>query len=119
MFTLLILAALDVPQIGRFYFTDPDRGAPAILPALALPRVAGGFLPAPNPPSDRSFGVKTGRGEVAMTRVLFDEMFDPVRVYPNVGPARCWRLTYRIKIIEPGGKVRVVYVDRHALVRTP
>lgn len=118
MVTLLVWATLLAPPVGRFYFTDPDRSTP-ILPAAALPRVAGGLLPPPPPPSDRFLRVNKARGEFVLTRVVVDERFDAARFYPLVGNARLWRLTYRIKIIGPGGELRSVYVDRNALVLVP
>jgi hypothetical protein len=122
MIAWLMFAAASVVPIGQHFLADPSRRTP-ILPAAAVPRVAGGWLPPPGPPSPeyiRSALAAAARlpGDVIVVHGLERERVSAPRLYPGVGLAIEWQLTYRCQVVGPDGPY-TVYTDRTALVRLP
>lgn len=122
MFTVLMVMVVDVIPLGQHYLADPDSRTP-VLSALVQPFVTGGWLPPPGPPSQK-YIFKTladgGRkpGDVIVSHKIIKDQVRVQRLYPKVGLAREWNLTYFCEINGPDGPYGV-YTDRTALIRVP
>jgi hypothetical protein len=119
---VLFHGLLFLLRLGEWYLTDPTDQA-VILPRAAVPRVAGGVLPPPGPPSNRYIMAAlaaAGRtpGDVIVSHRLEREVVLAPRPFPLVGRARLWQVTHRIDVAGPDGPY-TLYVDRSALVLAP
>lgn len=117
----VLLVTLSNP-FAQFILADPTGSVP-VLPAGATPRIAGGWLPNPPPPSKEyvlSASAAAGRppGGFVVYRKVDSATIGDARVYPGVGKGRLWRVTYRCEVNGPAG-LYTVYVDRAAIVRAP
>jgi hypothetical protein len=122
MSKVLLHGVLTLFPIGEWYCPDPSARTP-ILPPVALPRAVGGLFPAPGPPSDRyvlALLATNGRtpGDVVVGHHFVREQVTAPRLFPIVGPARLWEVSYRVDVVGPDGRYSV-YVDRSALVLAP
>lgn len=121
MFATFVSLVLTIPceQFGpRALFPDDPTAPAPVLPLTAVPRCAGGKVPAPPPHSDAVVLVGNA-GFKVVGRKIDKESIDRARVYPLVGVARLWALTYRYDLHDANGNPRVVYIDRTALVIAP
>jgi hypothetical protein len=121
MLATLVSLAVSVPceQFGPLaHFPDDPTAPTSVLPLAAVPRCAGGKVPPP-PPHPDAVVLAGNAGFKVVGRKLDKELIDRVRVYPLVGVARLWCLTYRYDLLDANGNPRVVYIDRAALVLAP
>lgn len=119
---LLLLVALFGP-FGDLYLSDGTGARAPVLPAFALPRTGGGWLPPPPPPSVAYIlgtAAAAGRqpGDFVVSRKLEFQELHAARQFPTVGKGRLWVLNYRCDVFGPDGPY-TIYVARDAIVRVP
>jgi hypothetical protein len=116
-----VLMMTVVGPFGQLFWSDPPATVP-ILPSFAVPRIGGGWLPNPSPPSEKYVldSVAAGRlpGDVVVSRKLESVRLGPARQFGVVGKGRFWQLHYRCDVNGPSGPY-TLYVDRAAIVRVP
>ncbi len=104
---LLLLLALLGP-FGELFLFDDTGGRVPVLPAYAVPRTGGGWLPNPPPPSKGyilAAAVAAGRqpGDVVVSRKLESQELRAARQFRLVGKGRLWLLNYRCDVLGPDG----------------
>ncbi|QJW94309.1 hypothetical protein [Frigoriglobus tundricola] len=119
---LLLLVALLGP-FGELFLSDGTVARVPVLPAFAVPRTGGGWLPTPPPPSVAyllGVAAAAGRqpGDFVVSRILESQELGAARQFPPIGKGRHWVLHYRCDVFGPDGPY-TIYVDRNAIVRVP
>ncbi len=113
---LLVVATNPFVQL----YTDYTGPMVPILPPIAMPRVGGGWLPNPPPPSEKyvlAAAADAGRQPAAVvSRQLLKTELSAVRDFPRVGKGRIWTLHYECKVFGPDGPY-TFYTDRSAIIR--
>jgi hypothetical protein len=117
---IFILSLALQSHWGQFYLKDPTGNNTPILPRYAQPRIAGGWLIPPSPPSAKFIQrqlAQTARtpGDVIISHVLHEQKISKERFFPGMGPARVWSLTYECIVIGLDGPY-AIYTDRVAVV---
>jgi hypothetical protein len=123
MWSASILIAVTLTPFGQLFLSDDPGPVVPVLPAIALPRIGGGWLPNPPPPSETSilaWAMAAGRqpGDIVVSRKLESAKLGAARQYGGVGKGRLWQLHYRCDVFGPDGAY-TIYVDRNAIVRVP
>ena len=118
-----VLIATVATPFCQFFLSDPGRPVVPVLPAVAVPRIGGGWLPNPPPPSEQYLlaqAAAAGRrpGDLIVSRQVASAQFGAARQYPGVGKGRLWLLQYRCEAFGPDGPY-TIYVDRAAIVLVP
>jgi hypothetical protein len=118
---ILIVTALT--PFGQLFLSDDPVAMVPVLPAIALPRIGGGWLPNPPPPSEKyilAAAAAAGRqpGDFVVSRKLESAKLGAARQFGGVGKGRLWQLHYRCDVFGPDGAY-TIYVDRNAIVRVP
>jgi hypothetical protein len=118
----VLLVALVAP-FGQLFLGDPGAPVIPVLPAGAVPRLGGGWLPNPPPPPEKyilATAAAAGRqpGDVVVSRKLESATLGPAREFPRVGKGRLWQLHYRCDVFGPDGPY-TISVDRGAIVLVP
>ncbi len=119
---VILYGVLTFLQLCHWYLEDPSE-VTVVLPSGVVPRLIGGVFPPPMPPTERyisNITLAAGRkpGDIILKSCVVQEEVSAPRMFPRIGNARVWQVTYKVDVVGPDGR-NTIYIDRSAVVLVP